>query len=573
MKEILSYLKPYRAKMAVGMIAVAISTLCDLMLPTIMSAILNEGVAQRDLRYIVLCCALMLAVAAVGAGTILLGFKLSSSVAAGFCEDLRADIFRKVNQMRFEEFGKFGTAALVTRATYDVQTVSWVASEIPTTALTIPVLLFGGMGLAMVKDAPLALLMLVFVPVIVVAVRRISRKVGPLWDESDANIDKLNSLMQQRLRGIRVIRAFNAEPKEQEKIAQATCRMSDAFVASNVAEGVITPLFTFLLNLSAVLIVYFGALRMESGSGITGGDVFAIVQYVTLVANSIIMGAWVLAMLPRVRVAAKRIAQVLDSEAMADPVARQPLTLRGEIVFDHVYFSYEGAAESALKDITLSIRAGRKVAIIGGTGAGKSTLVSMLMGFRMPTQGRVLLDDMDTAAMSRHTMRENMSCVLQNTAVYSGTVRENVAMGRLDATDEQIMDALGTAQASQFVSAFPEGLDHTITQSGKNLSGGQKQRLCIARAVLKDAPIYIFDDSFSALDFLTEANLRKALDGKIAGKTQLIITQRVSTAMHCDEIVVMDAGAIVGRGTHAQLMRDCPIYREICQSQTGGAAK
>ena len=572
MKEMLKYLRPYRRGILVATVMMTLSTLCDLLLPTIMSEILNNGVYQKDLDYIFKCCLGMLLVASLGLGTVLVGTKVSSSVVASFCADVRADVFRKVNRMTFEEFGKLGTAALVTRATHDVQTVSWVAAELCGTIVMIPVLFVGGVLLAMSKDVILSLLMLLFVPVIMAVVFRVGKHIVPLWEKADEYIDKQNSLMRQRLRGIRVIRAFNAENLEHDKIVEAIHVMSESFIRSNIASGLITPLAMLLLNTAAVLVVYFGGWRMETGSGLTGGDIFAIVQYISLVSSGLIMAAFTIIMFPQARVAADRIGQVLKAEGMADPVARQELQLKGKIQFENVSFRYDGAAEYALKDISLEIAPGEKIAIIGGTGAGKSTMVSMLLGFRMPTEGRVLLDDMATDTLSRHSMRENMCCVLQSATIYSGTIRENVRMGRLDATDDQILEALKTAQAMEFVESFPDGLDHEIKQSGKNLSGGQKQRLSIARALLKDAPVYIFDDSFSALDFLTEANLRKALAEKIQGRTQIIITQRITSAMHCDRVYVMDRGLLVDRGTHRELLDRCGIYREIYASQTGGEA-
>ena len=571
MKEMFTYLKPYWKGLLGSTAAIAVGTLCDLLLPTVMSEILNNGVYQKDLPYIAKCCAVMLAVALVGVAATLIGSKISCDVVAGFCADVRAVVFRKVNDMSFEKFGKLGTAALVTRATHDVQTVSWIASEMSGTIITIPVLFFGGVILSMMKDVTLSLTLLAFIPVIMAVVIATGKKILPLWEKSDEYIDIQNGIMRERLRGIRVIRAFNAEDKEHERIADATRTMADYIIRGNVAMGLITPLATFLLNLAAVLMVYLGGWRMEQGSGLTGGDVFAIVQYVSLVASGVIMGAFAIIMFPQAQVAADRIGQVLHAEGMADPVARQDLTLSGDIVFDHVSFCYEGAAEPALRDISLHIRPGQKAAIIGGTGSGKSTMVSMLMGFRMPTGGRVLLDGRTTSELSRHTMRQNMSCVLQNATIYSGTIRENIRMGRRDASDEEIMEALETAQAGEFVRGFADGLDHEIKQSGKNLSGGQKQRLSIARAVLKNGPVFIFDDSFSALDFLTEANLRRALGEKIRGKTQIIITQRVTSAMHCDCIFVMDKGALVDSGSHGELLGRCKVYQEIYASQTGGA--
>ncbi len=570
MKKMIPYLIPYWKGLVLATLAIAVSTVCDLLLPSIMSNILNNGIYGKDLGYIVSCCGLMLLVCLAGLGSLLLGVWQSTKVVSGYCADLRGVIFRKVNAMSFEEFGKLGTAALVTRATYDVETVSWIASELSGTVITIPVLFFGGVILAMSKDVTLALTMLAFVPVIFAIVMVIGKRIIPLWEKSDEYIDKQNDIMRERLRGIRVIRAFNAEPKEHDRIAEATRTMSEHMIRGNVAMGLITPLATFLLNLAAVLIVYLGGWKMETGSGLTGGDVFAIVQYVSLVASGVITGAFSILMFPHARVAAGRIGQVLDTEGMADPIGRQDLTLSGDIVFDQASFRYEGASESALRDVTLHIPQGQKAAIIGGTGSGKTTLVNMLLGFRMPTEGEIRLDGIPTTRLSRHTMRENVSCALQKATIYSGTIRENIRMGRLNATDGEIMSALETAQAMEFISDYADGLDHEIKQAGKNLSGGQKQRLSIARALLKDAPIYIFDDSFSALDFLTEARLRSALARRIAGKTQIIITQRVTSAMHCDKIFVMDRGALVDSGTHEELLARCRVYQEIFASQTGG---
>ena len=570
MKKLIPYLWPYWKGLILATLCIAVSTACDLLLPTIMSDILNNGIYGQDLSYIVRCCTLMLAVCILGLGSLLLGSWFSTKVVSGYCADLRGEIFRRVNAMSFEEFGKLGTAALVTRATHDVETVSWIASELSGTVITIPVLFFGGVILAMRKDLVLSLIMLAFIPVIFAAVLLVGSRILPLWEKGDEYIDKQNDIMRERLRGIRVIRAFNAENKEHGRIAEATHIMAQYIIKGNVAMGIITPLASFLLNLAAVLIVWFGGLRMEKGTGLSSSDVFAIVQYVSLVASGVIMGSFSILMFPRAQVAANRIGQIFDAEGMADPVAYQDLTFRGDITFEHASFRYDGASESALKDISLHIPAGQKTAVIGGTGSGKSTLVSMLLGFRMPTEGTVLLDGIPTTKLSRRTMRENISCALQNATIYSGTIRENIRMGRLDADDSQILDALTTAQAKEFVNNFQDGLDHEIKQSGKNLSGGQKQRISIARALLKDAPIYIFDDSFSALDFLTEANLRAALAGKIAGKTQLIITQRVTSAMHCDCIHVLDQGRLVDSGSHEDLLRRCAVYQEIYASQTGG---
>lgn len=570
MKEMLKYLKPYWRGLAVATLGMCLSTLCDLLLPTLMSDILNNGVYQADLGYILRCCLWMLVVALVGLGSFLLGSRASCDVVASYSADIRGIVFRKVNEMSFEEFGRLGTAALVTRCSYDVQTVSWIAAELSGTLFTIPVLFFGGVILALRKDWVLALTMLASVPLIVAFVLFISRDIVKLWERGDEYIDKVNAIMRQRLRGIRVIRAFNAEPREHRKAQETISVMNQSFIKANVMMGAVTPLASLLLNGTAVLIVYLGVWRMEGIGTLTGGDVFAIVQYVSLVASGVIMGAFVVLNMPNAKVAADRIGQVLEAEGMADPFEKQDIAFSGDIAFQNATFRYPGAAEAAVEDITLHVAPGQRAAVIGGTGAGKSTLVSLLLGFRVPTSGDVLLDGKSTKTLSRRTIRDNMRCVLQNATIYSGTIRENIAMGKLDATDEEILSALDTAQAMEFVSTLPEGLDYAIKQSGKNLSGGQKQRLSIARALVKEAPIYIFDDSFSALDFLTEARLREGLNRHLSGKTQVIITQRVSSAMHCDVIFVMDKGKLADQGTHEELLMRCQVYREIYDSQTGG---
>lgn len=538
-----------------------------------MSDILNNGIKNKDFAFIALCCAKMLAVAGLSLGGILIGTKLSSDIVAAFCADLRADVFRKVNTLSFEEFGSLGTAALVTRATHDVETVSWIASMLAGTVATIPMLFFGGVVLSMRKDIVLSLILLAFIPLILFTVILIGKKVLPLWDRSDKYIDKQNAIMRERLRGIRVIRAFNTEAHEHERIADATHVMAEDIIKANVTMGIITPVSMLLLNLSAVLIVYFGGLRMMSGaSSVSAGDIFAIIQYVTMVMNGVIMASFAIVMFPHVQVASKRLGQVFDAEGTGNPTVGKTAALTGEITFENVSFSY-GGTENAVNNISMTIHRGQKISIIGGTGSGKSTLIALLLGFRMPTEGRVLLDGFSTRELSKHTLRKAISSVLQGAAIYSGTIGENIRMGKPEATQEEIENAAQIAQLSDFVASCDGGYDYEIKQAGKNLSGGQKQRLSIARAIIKDAPIYVFDDSFSALDFLTEKNLRTALNQKIKGKTQIVVTQRITSAMSADCIFVMDKGCLVDAGTHNELLARCKIYQEIFASQTGGGSK
>lgn len=570
MKKIFAYLKPYRGGLLLGMLLMAISTVCELLLPDIMSDILNTGVYNGDLNYIFRCCAKMLAVALISLGSVLGGWYISSKVVAGFCADLRQGVFRKVNTMRFEDISRMGSSALLTRSTHDVGTLSWVASMLSGSVITIPVLFIGGVVLALGKDAVLSLVLLLFIPLVFAAVVRIGKKIEPLWETSDKYMDKQNDIVRERLHGIRVIRAFNSEPREHKRIEDATQVMAENIIRANVSMGVISPLSIALMNMAVVLIVYLGGFRMERGfSSASGGDIFAVIQYITLIMNGVVMAAFSIVMYPHAKVAAKRIGEVLDVESPAEP-EEEELHFSGDIRLENLSFGYEGAAENAVSEISLHIKPGQQVAIIGGTGSGKSTLVQLLMGFRRPSAGHIYFDGRDSTSISPKTIRENISCVLQKAAIYSGSIRKNIAMGRPGATDEELLAAAEIAQMGDYLASLPEGLDHELTQSGKNLSGGQKQRICIARAVVKNAPIYIFDDSFSALDFLTEARLRKALSERTAGKTRIVITQRVSSAMSCDCIFVMDKGCLVDAGSHQELLERCKIYQEIYVSQTGG---
>ena len=574
MKKILVYLLPYKKKLIFAAFFTAVATVCDLMLPTLMSDIVDNGIYSSDINYIKKYCLYMLVVAVLGLVTVLIGRKYSAEVTSGFCCDLRRVVFAKVNTMTFSEMNELGTAALVTRSTHDTETLSWIASMLSSSIVSVPVLFIGGVFLSFRKDVLLSSIVLVLVPIVFVVVVFIGKRIEPLWRISDGYIDKQNGIMRERLRGIRVIRAFDNEDKEHNKIADATKVMAENIINANVSMGVIAPLAMLILNISVVLIVYAGSFRMEQGiNAVSAGDIFAIIQYVSLVMNGMLTVAFAIVMAPHAKVAADRIAQVINAEGIDDKIPEEDIAFSGDIVFDHATFKYEGASKPAVSNITMHIKAGQKIAIIGGTGSGKSTLVSLMLCFRMPTEGAVYYDGRATTTLSHKTVRQNISCVLQNSSIYSGTIKDNILMGKPDATDDGIHEAAYIAELSSFVDGLENGYDHELNQAGKNLSGGQKQRLSIARAIIKNAPIYIFDDSFSALDFLTEANLRTKLAKKAEGRTQIVITQRVTSAMSSDVIFVMDNGHLVDSGKHEELLSRCKIYKEIYASQTGGAEK
>lgn len=570
MKRIFSHMRPFWPQILGAAVLMTLSALSQLLLPTLMSGVVNEGVYAKDFTVILRDCGQMLVVAVLGMVSVILGRKLSAQVVAGFSASLRAAVFRKAMGMSHRAFGQMDTGSLVTRSTQDVNTVSWVSEALSGGIISIPALFLGGVILSYRVDAVLASVILCAVPLVCAVVVAVGRKVSPLWEKSDEYIDRQNELMRQRLRGLRVIRAFRREPDEQKKIASATEVMAENIIRANVSMGILNPLASFFLNAATLIILYLSAVRMTSGtSAATGGDVLAMIQYVAYIMSGVLAAAFAVVMVPHAAVACRRILQVLDLPDDERENGREG-ALQGAVSLDRVTFSFEEGAEPAVRDVTMEIYPGKQVAVIGSTGSGKSTLVQLLLGFQQQQSGRILLDGQDSRELAGSCVRNQISCVLQKTAIYAGTIRENVAMGKPDATDEEIWRALEIAQMKEYVEGLPDKLDHKLELSGSNLSGGQRQRLTIARALMKDAPIYIFDDSFSALDFLTESRLRARLREELKGKTQIVVTQRVTTAKNSDCIFVMDRGRVVDWGRHEELLPRCQVYREIYISQTGG---
>jgi len=576
LRKLLSYLKPYRGRIALATLLMAVSAVCDLLLPTLMSDVLDKGVygaAEADnIGYILKTAAWMLGLSLVSLASVAGGYWVVYQAVAGYTWSLRSALFRKVHTMTLAEVGRIGASNLVTRSTHDVNTLMEVISMLCGGILIIPLMFLGGVFLCMRKDVTLSLVILCAVPLLIGAGLLMSKKIEHLWEVSDEYCDKQNDLVRERLRGIRVIRAFNREKQAHERITDATRTMADNIIRANVRMEIIDPAAAFVLNASALLAVYLGGVRMERGSGLTAGDVFAIIQYIGIILGAIVSVSYDIVMLPHVRVAVRRLSQVTESTGLEDGRPAEGKTFSGAIDLDHVSFTYPGSSLPALSDVDLHIRAGEWVSVIGGTGSGKTTLAELLLAFRAPTRGTVRFDGLDAAALSPRDIRDNVSCALQKSMLYAGTVAENLRMGRPDASDEELWAALELAQVADFIREQPEGLAFRLEPAATNVSGGQKQRLAIARAILKEAPVYIFDDAFSALDFLTEARVRKALNELLAGRTRIVITQRVVSAMHSDRIFVLADGAVVGAGTHAELLESCPIYREIYLSQTGGEA-
>ena len=568
MKDIWKRLKKYRLPLVSAFVMLVLSTVCSVTLPTLMTNIVDYGINAKNIDYVYRTCAIMAAVTAADVVLVVVAYKIGQEAVAAFCGDLRAEIFAKANAMPMDAFKKMGTGALITRSIEDVDRVGDVLNTLMSALSAIPFTMILGTVLAFRKDPVLALILFAFVPVILAVVVLVSRRLHPLWKLSDEYMDKQNALIRSRLSGIRVVRAFNRESAEQEKIDKATHIMAGNIINANIRAGLISPVCMLVLNLVTVLILYVGAFRITlEGSKLTVGGILAVIEYVGMIMSGIMTISFSISEIPRARVNCMRLGEVLSAESIPEATDTHLPPFKGAVSLKKVGYRYPDSEGSALSGVDMEIAAGEKVALIGGTGSGKSTLVRLLTGLSAPTEGELLFDGKPVSEISEQRIRDNVSCVLQKDTIFSGTIGENVAAGR-QVSDEEINAAIEDARLAEFVEEQKEKLAYPVTQRGGNLSGGQKQRLAIARAILKPAAIYIFDDSFSALDFMTESKLRARLAERLKGKTQIIVTQRVTTAMNCDKIYVFDAGTINASGTHSQLMESCGIYREIYLSQT-----
>ncbi len=568
MKKVIAYLKPYKKQLIFMFIIHALSTFLSLLMPYLMSAIVSEGIAKQESGTIVRLCLLMLGVGAVSFLFSLLTVRMNAKVSSSFGKSLSRAVFSKINSLSFEEYSRVGTSGLLTRSTDDIFSVEDAAGGLVATVATVPVLLVGGVILSFSADAVLALIFLAAIPLVLLLARFVTRPLGDMWDKSDRYIDVQNRIVRERLSGLRVIRAFGKEDAEHARAKDATENMTRYIIRANVRGGYLDDAVALILNLATVLILVVGARRMETSSVLRAGDVIAVIQYVALIMNAVLMLSWTIAWLPHLRVSVRRIGEVLELPS-EESAASEHATLSGDLVLSDVTFSYPGAEAPVLAGISFTIRGGETIALIGGTGSGKSTLIKLLLDFYTPEAGSISFGGTDYTALPRAAVRDNFSVALQKSMIFEGSVRDNVRMGNEAAEDAALLDALDIAEMSSFLAQHEEGLDYRLAGAGANISGGQKQRINIARALIRPAKVYIFDDSFSALDYLTESRLRKKLNRALAGKTQIVVTQRAATAMRCDRIVVLDGGRTVGIGKHEDLLSSCPVYREIYDSQLG----
>lgn len=568
MIKLYKFLKPYTGMVIAVFVFVTLQSLGDLYLPTLMSKIINEGVMQGSTNRIYEIGGIMLLVAGAGVIFSVLASFLSSKAAVGLGTILRSKVFGRVTSYSLHEFDKLGTATLITRTSNDITQIQMVTVMIMRLMISAPIMATGGIILAMREDKPLTWVLAVAVPVLALTVAIIASKMIPLFKLVQVKIDKINLVLREKLTGIRVIRAFNTVEKERKRFDEANIDLTENYVKVNKIMAFMMPSIMLIMNFTSLAILWFGGIRI-SESSMDLGALSAFIQYAMQIMMSMLMLAMMFIMVPRAQAAAVRINEVLDTipEIKDAEVTNDTFTGKGYVEFKDVTFSYHGAEEPALKNISFSARPGEVTAIIGSTGAGKSTLVNLIPRFYDIESGSILVDGVDVREMTQEELRNKIGFVPQKAILFSGTIAENIKFGFDKATEEEVKYAAEIAQAADFIANMDGGYEHEIAQGGTNVSGGQKQRLSIARALVRKPEIYVFDDSFSALDFKTDAKLRAALKKETQEATVIIVAQRVGTVMDADRIIVLDEGRVVGMGTHRKLLDTCDVYREIVSSQ------
>ncbi|WP_457983602.1 ABC transporter ATP-binding protein [Bacillus paralicheniformis] len=568
MISLLKYLKPYKLQVILVAVFTLLSSVLELYLPTLMADVVDVGIVNGDMPFILrtggwmIVCSLLAIIMTVGKAF------FASKTALGFGRDIRRKLFVKVEHYSMDEFGKIGSASLITRTTNDVKQVQDVLNMMLSLMTRAPLMLVGGIVLAVSRDAKLSIIFLAALPILAGLIFLITRKAVPLFGVLQKKTDRLNLVLREGLTGVRVVRAFNRVDQEKARFQKANEEFRDTGIAVNRIMAFLFPVMMIMMNFTNIAIIWFGGIRIDQGS-MQVGNLMAFLQYASMILIALIMLAMTFVMIPRAQASADRINEVLLTvPSITDPKEPQKDSgLRGYVEFQDVTFRYAGAEKPVLENITFKAKPGETTAIIGSTGAGKTTILQLIPRFFDIEKGSVLVNGTDVRKMAQKELRAKIGYVPQKASIFSGTIKDNIRFGKEDATDEEILEALETAQAAEFVEGKENGIESDIEQAGANLSGGQKQRLSIARALVRKPEIYLFDDSFSALDYKTDQKLRKALKNTTAEAAVIIVAQRVSTITDADQIIVLNEGKIAGIGTHQQLLAENGIYQEIVASQ------
>ena len=563
-----TYLRPYRRNVVIVLVLLLIQSITNLYLPTLNADLINNGVAKGDITYIWKIGAIMLAASALIMGASVLLAYLSSRVSMAFGRDLRGAVFSAVEGFSARELNQFGAPSLITRNTNDVQQVQMVLFMGLTMMLGAPITGIGAVIMAIRTNVALSGLLLIAVPVMGVLIWTLLRRIVPLFRVMQEKIDRINLVLREQISGVRVIRAFVKTRFEEARFAETSEDLMQTTLGVTRTFAVMFPVLMLILNLSSVAVIWFGGKLVDNGH-MPIGNLTAFLAYIMQILGSVMMAVMMSLMIPRAAASAERIKEVLDTpSSVVDTLTpKTPASRTGILEFRDVEFRYPGAEHPVLSEISFTAEPGKVTAIVGSTGSGKSTLLNLIPRFIDVTSGEVLLDGLNVREQSLETIWSDIGLVPQRSFLFGGTIAENLRYGDPLATDEQLWAALDIAQATDFVSELPEKLEARVAQGGTNFSGGQRQRLSIARAIVKNPPLYILDDSFSALDYTTDSNLRAALARASGNATVLIVAQRVSTILGADQIIVLDAGKIVGVGRHHELMASCETYKEIVLSQ------
>ena len=563
-----SVLAKYRGLLWIVIGLQAVQAVAGLYLPTLNADIINNGVVKNDIGYIWRMGGVMLLVTLAQVIFSVTAVYFGSKVAMGFGRDTRRQLFHQVNAFSTREVAVFGAPSLITRITNDVQQVQMLVLMTCTLILGAPFTAIGGVFMAMHQDLGLSRILMVSIPILAVLLSLIISSMVPTFRKMQERIDRINEILREQLTGIRVVRAFVREPEEAQRFSVANDAVTQTALRGGRLQALMFPTATLVVNLSSVAVVWFGADRIAEGT-MKPGAMIAFLTYLTQILMSVMMTTWMAALIPRAAVSAERIMEVLETPSSI-VIADNPVTELSQtavLQFDHVSFRYPGAEQPVLSDVSFTVRAGETLAIIGSTGSGKTTLMNLIPRLVDATEGVVSLDGVDVRDLAPEALWSRVGIVPQKPYLFSGTVASNLGYGKENATEEEMWEALRIAQAEDFVRAMPEGLNATIAQGGSNVSGGQRQRLAIARALIRRPEIYLFDDSFSALDLATDARLRAALTPYVQQAVVVVVAQRVSTIRHATKIMVLEDGDCVGFGTHDELLDTCETYQEIVSSQ------